>query len=538
MPRILTSSDGYFVFRDIPADKFDIIATKRGYTDGRYGRLRPSGPSQQLTVGAAERVGDIVIKLFRHASISGIVTDEAGEPLVRVFVRALRKSIVGGRATFVANAIAITDDRGIYRLGSLTPGEYVVVTASRQAALPMSAAHQANTGIDSLIMSIGGTNRLPGNPTAIETSDAVFPLGQGTPIPAPSADGRLFIYPPTFHPSGNLTQAATVTIGTGEERTGIDLRLDPVATVRVSGRVVAPEGVGGVLPVRLRPSGGDPFALEQDWPGAIADANGQFVLPAVPSGDYTLRVASTRQPMYWAEVPLLVGRSDIEGLAVTLQPGLRISGRLAFDGQSTAPPTQLLGQVPVVIEAAGDNWPISRAPAISFDSNGNFTSDALPGGRYFVRVSGSPAGWMFTSAMHNGRDLSEVPLDLKSADAAGVVITFTDRWTSLSGIVHPHHGVTGIHVEATVLVFPVDPQMWHDAAPNPRRIRSTTTGKIGEFNFASLPPGEYYALAVVDESADDWQDPAFMQTLARSATRVAIGEGEHKKQDLRITEVR
>ena len=539
-PRILTSSDGYFVFRDIPPDKVEILVTKAGYAGGAYGRRRPNGPSQPLTLGAGERIGDFVIKLWKHAVLSGTVTDEAGEPLVAVFVRGLRKSLIGGHSRLVATAIAITDDRGIYRLSRLLPGDYVVVTSSSQVAVPLSAAQEANTAIATLVSAMGGSNSLPGGSTAIQTNDTVFPLGRGTPIPAPSLDGRLFIYPPTFHPSSDGSATATsVMVSAGEERTGVDLRLQPVPTVRVSGSIVAPDSAGVTVPVRLRPAGAGDAALEQDWPLAITDANGRFTFPAVPAGDYSLRVETRRQPLYWAEAPLLVGRHDIDGIAVSLQPGLRISGRVAFDGQSTAPSTNRLGQVPVLVESVDNSWPTpGRRPAVSLDSSGQFTSEPLPAGRYFIRVTGSPAGWMFKAALHNGRDLSEVPADLHSGDVTGVVLTFTDRWTSLSGMVQPSRGASGMDVEATVLVFPVDPQAWRDVAPNPRRIRSVTTGKNGEFSFSALPSGDYYAVAVPDEYAADWQEPALMQTLTRVATRVTIGEGEHKKQDLRVVDVR
>ena len=54
-----------------------------------------------------------------------------------------------------------------------------------------------------------------------------------------------------------------------------------------------------------------------------------------------------------------------------------------------------------------------------------------------------------------------------------------------------------------------------------------------------MPPGEYYLIAVPEEQAPpDWRDPKTLEALARLATQVSIGEGEHKTLDLRIKEVR
>jgi protocatechuate 3,4-dioxygenase beta subunit len=540
--RILTSADGYFVFRDIPPDKFEIVATKPGYAGGAYGRRIPTGGAQTLSLAAGERAGELVIKLWKYGALAGTVTDEAGEPLVAVHVRALRKSTIGDRTRFAAAAFAITDDRGTYRLSTLTPGEYVVVTSSRQAAIPLAISQKAHTAIDSAIRSISGGSAEPGSPTAIEVDDVIFPVGRGTPIPLPGADNRLFVYPPTFHPSSDgLAEATTVTLSAGEERTGIDLRLQPVPTVRVAGSIVAPapESVGVTVPVQLRPARTADPTLEPDWPVALSDVNGRFTFPAVPSGDYTLRVISRGKPMYWAEVPLLVGQHDIDGIAVTLQQGLRITGRVAFEGQSRPPSTGSFGSIPVAVEPADNVSTIPDRFAVKFDGSGQFTTDGLPGGRYFLRVNGSPPKWMFKSAVYDGRDVTEVPLELSTADAAGVVLTFTDRWTSLSGVVSAPPGAAfASGVEATVLVFPTDPESWRDIGWNPRRIRSATTGKNGEFSFPSLPSGDYYAVAVPDEYAADWQDPAFMETLTRAATRVSVGEGEHMTQDLRIVSLR
>lgn len=543
-PRILTGPDGRFVFRDLPQGSFSISATKSGYSEGAYGRRRPGGPSQQVTLSEDERIGDIVVRLWKQAAISGSVVDEAGEPLVGVQVRALRRSFATGRRRFVSAATASTDDRGMYRLGSLVPGEYAVVTSTRQVSVPLSAAQESQrtgTAVASTVFEMGGTTSVPGTPMGLQTGNVVYPLGRGVPIPPPPVGGRLFVYPATFHQSADaLAQAMMVTLASGEERGAIDLQLHPVTTARVSGTIVGPDPAGVTVPIRLRTLNDDDPAVDQDWPATVTDQQGGFTFPAVPAGEYSLRVATRVQPMHWAEVPLTVGRSDVDGLTVNLQPGLRISGRVEFDGQLARPTDAQLAQVPVIIEQADIAWDMpGRTPPTRIDASGQFTTQGFAAGRYYVRIGGSPVGWMFRSAMHNGRDLSETPLDLHGGDATGIVITFTDRWTGMRGVVRSPQGTPSAgHVEATVVVFPTDPQAWTDFGPSPRRVRSAPTRRSGEFSFTSLPPGDYYAVALSDHLAADWQGPKFMDVLAQVATRVTIGEGEQKTQDLRLVEVR
>jgi hypothetical protein len=86
-------------------------------------------------------------------------------------------------------------------------------------------------------------------------------------------------------------------------------------------------------------------------------------------------------------------------------------------------------------------------------------------------------------------------------------------------------------------VFPADPQKWTTGGWNPRRLRSTRANAKGQFGLSSLPPGDYYVVAVDEEPPGDWRDPASLDALARIATQITILEGEHKTIDLRVREV-
>ncbi|OFW03312.1 MAG: hypothetical protein A3H96_19650 [Acidobacteria bacterium RIFCSPLOWO2_02_FULL_67_36] len=519
-PRILTGSDGYFVFRDLPRGSFTISAYKSGYADGATGRRRPGGPSQPIEIKPGGRVGDVMVKMWRVASISGTVVDEAGEAIVGVQIRAFRRSVVEGRRRFVSASTAMSDDRGIYRLGDLIPGDYVVAATAQPITAP--------------VMMTGSAFGQP-----------AYAIGRGIPVPPPSKGQAVFVYPPTFSPSGPLDQATIVPLGSGEERTAVDIALHPIRGVRVSGVVTGPDGPAASMQLQMLASGNEAVSLEQDAPSAISDQTGAFTFFAVASGDYTIRVAArSRTPgaqtalpsVLWAATPLSVGRTDIDGVVVSLQRGLRVTGRFEFDGAMEKPAAQRLAQVPVVVDAADGPASISGGAGPSrVDASGQFTTADVPPGKYFVRIGGSPQGWMFKSAMYNGRDVADTPFDLRGGDATGLVITFTDRWSGMRGMVQ---SADGPDPDATVLVFPVDEQMWSAFGMNPRRIRSVRTSATGEYNFPSLLPGDYYAVAVHDDQAADWRETKFMESLARLATRVSIGDGEKKTQDLHTRDVR
>jgi len=151
-----------------------------------------------------------------------------------------------------------------------------------------------------------------------------------------------------------------------------------------------------------------------------------------------------------------------------------------------------------------------------------------------VRIGGSPVGWRFKTATHEGRDVADLPLDLRGD--VNVVITFSDRWTSVRGTVTSPKGEPDS--DAIVLLFPADVQQWTNSGMNPRRFKSALPRKTGEYGLASVPEGDYYLIAIPDKDAAGWQDQKFLEALMRAATRITVGDGEAKTQDLRTQEVR
>jgi hypothetical protein len=60
--------------------------------------------------------------------------------------------------------------------------------------------------------------------------------------------------------------------------------------------------------------------------------------------------------------------------------------------------------------------------------------------------------------------------------------------------------------------------------------------RSGTFLVSGLPPGEYFIVAVSDAVAGNWQEPAFLQRLARIATRFTLTPGQNLTQTLSTAE--
>jgi hypothetical protein len=545
VPRIMTAADGRFMFRDLQAGSFTITAAKNGYSDGASGRRRPGGTPQPVVITDAQQPADIPVRIWKNGAIAGTVFDEAGEPVVGLQLRALMRTTVGGRRRFMpAGAGASTDDRGMYRFSGLVPGEYMVMASPPAVGMRLSVFADIGRGR-------GGAGELAsmiaagGAQAGVQVGDALLTLGRGSAIPPPPVGDRLQIYPTTFHPSALVpARAASVTIASGEERAGVDVQLQPVSTARVSGVVTSPMGAAAMMPLRVLLQGGEEIPPDLLGGMTVTDATGAFTFPAVPAGQYTLRAAgrvgtgdqfSSKGGTYWTAIPLTVSGTDLDGVVVDLRQMLRISGRAEFQGSNPPQLTAVRGMaIGVTLESLDGPF------GAGFGGSGGgatwdgatFTLFGYTGGRYLVRVGNSPAGWMFKNVTLDGRDVSETPFDFQR-DVGDLVITFTDRWSGISG------SVQGTAVDgASVVVFPIDAQSWTNYGSNPRRLKAARASAQGRFGISSLPPGDYYAVAIPEEQTADWRDPKMLEELARVATRISIGEGEHKTIDLSMKEVR
>jgi protocatechuate 3,4-dioxygenase beta subunit len=568
-PRALTDGEGRFLFRNVPRGSYALNASRAGYVDGAYGRFRPNGPSQLLELGDRERRTDVVLRVFRNAAISGTVVDERGEPVAGMTVRAYRRTLTAGRRLLTpVDTTATTDDRGAYRLPNLRPGEFIVAVPTTQASQPIGFTMQGGAPLD-----LSATMRVPGQTSfgitaggvAISPDSRFLLQSSGVGTTGPDAGGRLYAYASAYYPSSaTAAQATPVSVAPGEDRTGIDIALKFLPTANVSGRLLTPEGPGANYALHLVPSTTGDMTVDPDVAVAITDREGTFMFLGVPAGQYVIqtvrppraRAVATRavmgggvatytmmttgtapagEPTLWAAVPLSVGGEDVSDLTISLREGLTISGRAEFEGAAERPPAERLAMVPIEIEPADGKMRATLPPA-TLQPNGQFVTSQTPPGRYLLRIGGAPGGWTTRSVLYNGVDISDTPVDLTDRDLSGVVVTFTDRISSLSGTVRNAQG--GVDDSAAVLVFPLDVQAWANYGFNPRRMRSARTSTKGLFSFSALPAGEYFAIAIGDEFAGEWQDPRMLEALARQATRITITEGQKLTQDLSRMNVR
>jgi hypothetical protein len=163
-------------------------------------------------------------------------------------------------------------------------------------------------------------------------------------------------------------------------------------------------------------------------------------------------------------------------------------------------------------------------------STGLIIGRVVDANRLSASVPGSTAatGWAPRSAVVNGVDAMDAPIEIRQG-AEGIVITFTDHPTELSGMLQTPVGIAAS--DYFIIIFATDRAQW--GAQSRRTIMARPTN-VGRYSVRNLPPGEYYLAGVTDVIQNEWFDPSFLDALVPASMRVTLGESERKTQDIRI----
>ena len=334
-----TGDDGRFVFGALPAGSYTLSATKPGYITTFHGAKRPGhGPGVPIAIADGARV-DVTLEILPGAAITGTITDALGNPTLGVPVVAVDLSPT--RAAPPARVV--TDDRGMYRIFGLAPGDYLI------SAIPRLVPTSVSRGL-------GG-----GETVGVTEAEVRWARGLGAlgPLPPP---GRLVAYAPIYYPGiADAAAAERVSLKVGEERSGVGMSIRVVPVATIAGTLIDGDGQPiASATVQLHPR-------RRDGPSPV-DAlvsSGALVLPratvsapafsiaGVAPGEYTIvartgsgqRGAPPPDPAgpgpLWSVTDLSVDGNDQPNLVLRLLPGLKLSGSIVFERTSQAPPQDL-----------------------------------------------------------------------------------------------------------------------------------------------------------------------------------------------------
>ncbi len=550
---VVTDDAGRFAFDELPSGNFSLSASKPGFLDVTYGQKRPGSgrPGTTITLAANQRLDRVALPITRGGVITGTVYDEVGDVVYGTSVQAMRYVMRNGVRSLQVMRTATTDDRGIYRLPVLPPGEYAIVATPRDNGLMQMELVKRQMEVAMAEAARAG---------AVEQMSAEMRNLRARVESEPAAPTTG--YPPTFHPASLLASGSTaVTIEGLEERAGIDVRLPLVSLGAISG-VVTGEGMlppGVLVTLYDTAETAVTFGVRTTRVGP----NGQFSFTSLPPGNYGLlarvqtaavhtvshegpggvTVATVMPQSFakettaggdsmWAMATVTVGGDTIP-VALNLQRGMSVSGSVVFNGQATTP----IDMTRVRLTVAPADEPAFKAETmmvrdVAVTADGQFTVRGVVPGRYrVVPSSGVPAGFLIESAMFVGRDVLDFPLEVKPGeDVAGGVVTFATRQAELTGTMTDPAGKPAPGY--TLILFAADGRFW---TPQSRRIQSARPASDGRYAFRSMPAGDYRLIAVEDVEPGQWFDPAFLKELVGASLAVSVAPGEKRTQDIRAS---
>jgi hypothetical protein len=425
--------------------------------------------------------GDVNAALSRGLAIEGRVLDEFGEPIANVEVNAHpwdAPSLVSmGRPRS-------TDDRGMFRLFGLKPGEYRVCAKPNLHFGP------------------------------VDVRERLVP----TCYPAAVVDGG----------------AQPVTLASSDV-VGIDIAVQRNRAYKVTGMAIDSSGA----PVeRLQVS-----LVNLGTPNASVDvrilSGGQFVAPGVTPGEYMLNVESgsrfnpgEKREYEAGFLPIRVDSADVDGVVVATAKPAKVAGRIIFEEglaeklsnplrvSTSTDKTSLLGRV-------FGRWrnPAEVRPDLTFELTDLF-------GPQIVSVSGQPRGWVVRSVKYRDEDVTDVAVEFKTnSDPRTLEIVLTRQSALVSGRVLDDAGKA--MQEGVVALLAGDPSKRRSIG---RAVSTATLKAEGTFSLAAVRAGEYIIVALSGNAIMHvvMEEPEKLERAASLGERIVLVENEKREIDLRV----
>ena len=466
----LTDNEGRFRFEGLSlagasgGGSIAVRVNKPGY----YGDLDGS-PMLTRTLSVTQASGDITLRLYPEAVISGTVTTSDGRPVSHLLVMARRNTYSVTSNQWLPVGQHQTNARGEFRL-TVPSGDYRVETG-------------------------------------------YFPQFEG--------GSRCVL--PTIYPQRGPSGADSplhITAGT-EQRIDLRVTASPTYPVEVH---VEPQSENGMPPMMIARSASGisiPVGVARSSPG---------VQPRIelPLGTYTLVLHNdSREIRQYAETAVTVTGPATAPVTLRLVPVPSIPLELTVDSAATSdnkPPTpQQFGLVlvPADPESSGGIRSVAGGPrGISQGAEDQAVNlSATPGIYRLVSLSGGR--WYLRSASYGGTDLLQHELVIGSgASSTPLHLTVSDQTGSATGTVR----VNGTPAAAWIYCVPLGP-----SSTPVYTIRSSATGT---FNFPYLPPGSYRAIAFENSHQDDYRSSERLAQLASWTRSFSVTAGNKSTVDL------
>ncbi|MGH9817823.1 MAG: carboxypeptidase regulatory-like domain-containing protein, partial [Candidatus Acidiferrales bacterium] len=472
-----------------------------------YGQRAANRPGSVITIGAGQKMRDVLFRMIPAAAVAGRVFDEDGEPVPYVAVQVLRHSYVRGQRQLIPAGSASTNDLGEFRIFGLPPGRYYVSATPAGSGFVMAGGG----GVAGRVMMIAG--ELAGR------------AGGGR---AAAANAEEESYASTYYPGTiDPARATPVEVKAGDEVLGMDLTLILQRTFSVRGRVAnsidtRARGQTNVF-VMPREAGARGFMGMRNR--ATVDGNGEFEITGVAPGSYNVTAMLFADGQaYTARQAIEVGQGHIEGVNLLIAPGVDIPGKARLDGNVDLSG----GNVRVMLTPPDESFSFGSFGNTTIAADGTFTLKNVSPGNYVVRLLSLPADAYLKEARFGGDDVVEEQLTIQPGRSSGALeLTLSGSGARLDGLVLTDENLPFSGAQVAL----VPEQRLRQRSD---LFKTGTTDQMGKFTLRGIRPGEYKLFAWDDVEPGSWHDPDFLRSYEQKGISVKVSEGGAQTKELKV----
>jgi hypothetical protein len=479
--RATTDAGGHFELNGVEPDRYRLEVSRSGFVTQQFGQKTPDDPGAMLTLLPGEDMKDRLFRLIPSAVIAGRIMDEDGQPLPWVMVSAMREVYNEGKRKLSIAGVVGTNDLGEYRLFGLPPGHYFV----------------------SALYSPGG--RAFGGENFKDLGESKSDRG----------------YVTTYYPgSPDAAKAVAISVNAGEELPSMDMLLQQVGVYKIRGRVynsVTHHAANEVF-LSLQPKNSRIlWGFTNNY--ANAQKDGSFELHNVLSGSYTLSAQWFDEgKSYASRQSIDVTNGDIEGLALTIAPGITIDGQLRWEGNPGVEQEEL--KVTATDETS-DYWGSeARVP-----TNGAFSLKNVSEGTYRLQVYGISPDCYVKSIRYGMSDATHEGFTVRRGNDAALEVTVSSRGARVGGSVADADGLPASGV--WVALVPEEARRGEF-----RLYKSKTTDQHGNFELRGIAPGDYKVFSWEEVESEAWQNPEFLKPFEEKGEKITVQDGDRKTVNL------
>jgi hypothetical protein len=460
-----SDADGRFSLDRMPAGKYPLTASKRGFRTAFYDEH--DYYNSAIVTGEGQDTANLVFQLMPGAVLHGVVTADGGDPAENASVILFKREDPAAHSPGVGEVSevdgATTDDTGSYEFSNLAAGEYFVAVATS----PWYAMHPP-----------------PGSARRNAASE-------NSPLDV--------AYPVTFFDSTTEEASATPIVLTAGSREQADISLHAVPALHL--QVAAPFRPDGNAIARPE--------LRQMIFGIQISAESAGFVDAMQSGVAEFNgVAPGHYELVQGDPPRISDLDASSSQAVDPAagtPAVSVSGVLR--SASGAP---LPENVTLLLEPVGRTRPTIPTNA----HKGRFKFDAV-----------APGTWSL-SASSQGNNLPMVSVSAGEASMPGSLLTVKDRPLAVAATVSESlsrvqgfarrdaKGVPGV----MVVLVPRQPSAYKAL------VRRDQSDSDGSFSLNDVPPGQYTVIAIEDGWKLDWTRRDILARYLRSGIAVSVAD--------------